>query len=63
MITLVIGKISQWFIAQIRGVTDSFMQYRYESRYIKCCTKAIKRVRLHLDSNQGRQIAGLVLYH
>ena len=26
-------------------------------------TKAIKRVRLHLDSNQGRQIAGLVLYH
>ena len=26
-------------------------------------TKAIKHVRLHLDSNQGRQIAGLMLYH
>ena len=30
---------------------------------IKVCTKAIKQVRLHLDSNQGRQIAGLMLYH
>ena len=32
---------------------------------IVCCLVdilAVKQVRLHLDSNQGRQIAGLVLY-